>query len=223
MRTAIPSGSWLALTLVIASLPPDALAQVDQQALARAIVGGDRRAAQKALGEATRALAPEEMGPELRAALISALERENSRYRGALRATFTGDSGRARELYEAFWGEGYLFLIEAVGALRDSKAIPALVTALGTGSYGVEDEGPPPAPRHHSARVSRRRSRRTASRAAVIADSLVLIVKSTFRFPTIVGASTRSVSTRNQSRAPRSRTTKVDGPRNRLFAYAFGP
>ena len=78
------------------------------------------------------------MGPVLRAALISALERENSRYHGALRATFTGDSDRARELYEAFWGEDYLFLIEAVGALRDSKAIPALVTALGTGWMTIQ-------------------------------------------------------------------------------------
>jgi hypothetical protein len=123
----------LTLTLVVGAFPAVALAQLDQQALARTILGDDGRAAQEALHEATRALAPAEMGPELRAALISALERENSRYHGALRATFTGDSDHARELYEAFWGEDYLFLIEAVGALRDSKAIPALVTALGTG------------------------------------------------------------------------------------------
>ena len=38
VRIAIRSGSWLALTLVIASFPAVALDQVDQQALARKIL-----------------------------------------------------------------------------------------------------------------------------------------------------------------------------------------
>jgi hypothetical protein len=123
----------LTLTLAVGAFPAGALAQVDQQALARTILGDDGRAAQEALHEATRALAPEEMGPELRAALISVLERENSLYHTMGRAARMGDSDRARELEREGWGEAHLFLIEAVGALRDPAAIPALVGAMPTG------------------------------------------------------------------------------------------
>jgi hypothetical protein len=135
VRTAIPSGPWLALTLVIAAFPPGALAQVDQQALARAIVGDDRRAAQEALDEATRALAPEEMGPELRAALIAALERQNQVYRATAEAAIareaTGFSPpKLDRLGREFWGEGYGFLVETVIGLQDREAIPALAGAL---------------------------------------------------------------------------------------------
>ena len=135
MRIAIRSGSWLALTLVIASLPAVALAQVDQQALARAIVGDDRRAAQEALDEATRALAPEEMGPELRAALIAALERQNQVYRASAEAAVARDASgfsppELDRLGREFWGEGYMFLQATVASLRDRETIPALTGAL---------------------------------------------------------------------------------------------
>jgi hypothetical protein len=135
VRTAIPSGSWLALTLVIASLPAVALAQVDQQALARAILGDDRRAAQEAFDEATRALAPEEMGPELRAALIAALERQNQVYRATAEAAVARDASgfsppKLDRLGREFWGEGYGFLVETVISLQDREAIPALAGAL---------------------------------------------------------------------------------------------
>jgi hypothetical protein len=137
VRIAIRSGSWLALTLVIAAFPHVALAQVDQQALARTILGDDSRAAQEALDAATRALAPEEMGPELRVALISVLERENSLYHAAVRASMTGHLDRAEELHRQSWGENHLFLIRTVGALRDPAAIPALVGAIDTGMNAI--------------------------------------------------------------------------------------
>jgi len=131
MPIAFRSGFWLAVMLLVAASPAVALAQVDQQALARAIVGDDRRAAQDAFDEATRALAPEEMGPELRAALIAALERQNQVYRA------TAEASTAREvsgfsppeldrLGREFWGEGYGFLVETVIGLQDREAIPAL-------------------------------------------------------------------------------------------------
>ena len=128
----------LTLTLVVSASPAVALAQVDQQALARAIAGDDRRAAQEAFDEATRALAPEEMGPELRAALIAALERQNEAYQASMETATTREalSPRPSTINRSrlvFWGEGYGFVIEAVAALRDPQAIPALVGALGTG------------------------------------------------------------------------------------------
>ena len=127
----------LAVIFVLAAHPSHTTAQVDQQSLARTILGDDGRAAQEALDEATRALTPEEMGPELRAALIAVLERQGSLYHAAVRASMTGHSDRAEELYGKFWGENYLFLIRTVGALRDPAAVPALVGAIDTGMNAV--------------------------------------------------------------------------------------
>jgi hypothetical protein len=135
MRTQSRATILLALVLVTAALPSGGRAQVDQQALARAIVGDDRRAAQEALDEATRALAPEEMGPELRAALIAALERQNQVYRATAEAAIaweaTGFSPpKLDRLGREFWGEGYMFLQATVASLRDREAVPALTGAL---------------------------------------------------------------------------------------------
>jgi hypothetical protein len=137
-----------AVTLIAAALPTGALAQVDQQALARTILGGDRQAAVAAVHETTTRLPAEEVGPALREALIAALERQNRIYEAILRNAAArpqvhqpplseAESARAWEesnrRFGEFWREDYGTLISAVIAMRDPQAIPALVGAAGQG------------------------------------------------------------------------------------------
>ncbi len=130
---------FVALTWVLAAPLSPARAQMDQQALARTILGSDQRAAKLALDEATRALAPAEMGPELRAALIAVLERQNEVYLTYTKMMASGvvdgieDPNEFPPAMQEFWREGYIFLVEAVIALRDPLAIPALAGAVGHG------------------------------------------------------------------------------------------
>jgi hypothetical protein len=72
----------LSVVLAIVVLPSVAASQTDQQALARQILEGDDRAANYAVARAERMLREgEEVGPELRSALITPLERQNRAYR----------------------------------------------------------------------------------------------------------------------------------------------
>jgi hypothetical protein len=122
------------LTVVFAFLafPPAAAPQTDQQALAYQILEGDDRAANDAVARAERLLREgEEVGPELRAALITALERQNRAYRDHVGMIHAGR--RDPEIERAFWGEGYISLTSAVIMLRHPETIEALAGALTIG------------------------------------------------------------------------------------------
>jgi hypothetical protein len=122
----------LAILLVLASLPSGVQAQADQQALARQILEGDDRAASDAVGHAERMTREgEEVGPELRAALITALERQNRAYRK--HSEMQHARRRDPEIERAFWGEGYIILTRAVVRLRHPETIEALAGALTIG------------------------------------------------------------------------------------------
>jgi len=119
----------LVIALFAVALGPATVqAQVDQRALARQILSGSAGDRSRAL-EAARALGPQNMGPELRTALIGALEREGrtraQRYEADLR-------GEALEPLED--PEFIARVASVVAELRDPRAIPALTSALGTGS-----------------------------------------------------------------------------------------
>jgi len=125
------------LTLAVASPLSQARAQVDQHALARNLLGEDGDAALAAMHEAAMTLKAPEMGPELRAALITVLERQNKTFLTYKRMMASGvvdgieDPTEFPPEMQEFWGEGYFFLIETVISLRDPLAIPALVGAVG--------------------------------------------------------------------------------------------
>jgi hypothetical protein len=122
------------LTVVFAffAFPPIAAAQTDHQALAQQILEGDDRAANHAVALAERLLREgEEVGPELRAALITALKRQNRAYRDHVGMIHAGR--RDPEIERAFWGEGYISLTEAVIMLRHPETIEALAGALTIG------------------------------------------------------------------------------------------
>jgi hypothetical protein len=131
--------SVAALSVVIASLPAVALAQVDQQALARSILGDDAYAAQVAVGRVEAVMESQGIGPELRAALITVLERQNEAYLTYKEMMASGvvDGIEDRTKFplemQEFWGEGYFHLFMTVIALRDPQAIPALAGVLGEG------------------------------------------------------------------------------------------
>lgn len=107
---------------------PAGHAQVDQSALARQILGTNATERSRAV-ETARSLGAENLGPELRAALIRALERE-----GEIRAQ-RYHAGRRGEVVEPMEDPELIAkLARVVAELRDPRAIPALTAALGTGS-----------------------------------------------------------------------------------------
>ena len=124
--------AFLSVVLSIVILPSAAASQTDQQALARQILEGDDRAANHAVARAERLLREgEEVGPELRGALITALESQNRAYRDHVGMV---DAGRRDpEIERAFWGEGYISLTSAVVMLRHPETIEALAGALTIG------------------------------------------------------------------------------------------
>ena len=136
--------SVAALSMVIASLPAVALAQVDQDVLARTILGDDAYAAQVAVGRVQAVMQSEGIGPELRAALITVLERQNEVYFNYKKVFASGvlngidDPADYPPEMGEFWGEGYFHLFMTVIALREPQAIPALVGALGEGPRVAE-------------------------------------------------------------------------------------
>ncbi len=105
-------------------------AQVDQSVLAQRILGSDIDERTEALEQAGR-LRPQDTGPELRTALIRALERA-----GQVRAQRYHASLRGEALQPLEDGEFILRVSRVVAELRDPRAIPALIGALGTG-FGV--------------------------------------------------------------------------------------
>jgi hypothetical protein len=123
----------MALMLMAFAFPAGAQTPVDQQALARQILAEDRTTARDAFYELRKSLTPEKMGPELRTALITVVERQNRIFREAAEASraYAGLPPSAlQHRPERFWGMGFMDLLETVIALGDPKAIPALADAL---------------------------------------------------------------------------------------------
>lgn len=105
-------------------------AQGDQHALAQQVRGGNREDQSRAVWSALT-LGPQATGPELRAALIALLERNN----GIL------DEAADRKVAVATLvdPEFVAHVAHVVSQLEDPQAIPALAGALGSGSTLVPD------------------------------------------------------------------------------------
>lgn len=118
-------------------------APVDQSEVARQLLTGDAVERGRALSR-VRQIGPERVNPQLRGALISALEREN---------TLVGQSRARRAAGEIVprLGNPELAagLAHVVSAFRDPRAIPGLAGALGSSppaSSALADFGEPAAP-----------------------------------------------------------------------------
>jgi len=127
-RSSSVAFSLVALLWAAGTQPVSMRAQevLDQRVLATQLLGSDKAQRDRALA-AIRGLEPARIGPELRGALIAALERENARTRIRHEAGERGETLEPRE--DDFYGN----VAEAVAALRDPRSIPALAGALGTG------------------------------------------------------------------------------------------
>lgn len=120
----------LATVLMIALNVTAGRAQGDQAALARRLIQGDAMERGRAL-EAAQALGAKNTGPELRAALITLLERNN---RIVVQA-----ATRKQALATLEDPEFIAHVAHVVSQLEEPQAIPALAGALGTGSTLVPD------------------------------------------------------------------------------------
>lgn len=119
----------IVVALVAASLAPwgpSAQEPVNERAIAQLLLAEDAKERLQGVAVA-RALGPAQTGPELRTALITALERENAVSRARAGAARRGEHLENRN------DEIYFEVAEVVVALRDPRAIPALAGALGTG------------------------------------------------------------------------------------------
>ncbi len=119
----------LASVLLAAGLhAPAALAQVglSQAAVARQLLVEDREAKVEALVQAQR-IRPDARSPELRVALIKALEQENALRRARWQASRRG------ETLEPIMDDIYGSVAQEVVEMRDPRAIPALAGAVGSG------------------------------------------------------------------------------------------
>src|SRR6266568_502049 len=105
-------------------------AQGDQHALAQRILGGNVEDQSRAVW-AAMTLGPQATGPELRAALITLLERNNRIRDEALKRNVA-----TATLVDP---EFVAHVAHAVSQLEDPQAIPALAGALGSGSTLVPD------------------------------------------------------------------------------------
>lgn len=105
-------------------------AQVDQRAIAKGLLAADGADRVRALARA-EAIRPADMGPELRSALIEALEREGELLARREAARQRGEAVPPLERLQD--PEFILALARLVIELRDPRAIPALAGALGTG------------------------------------------------------------------------------------------
>lgn len=101
-------------------------AEVTQQAVAQRLLSDSRQEQIDALAIA-RGIAPGETGDALRAALIEVLARETATRLKRDQAALRG------EMLEPIANDFYAGVTESVVALKDTRAIPALSGALGTG------------------------------------------------------------------------------------------
>ncbi len=123
------SSVFLAIALsAIGQSPKNISAQVDQRTLVERIRGQDAVARHEAV-LTTLSMDPSDTGPELRSALVGALEAINEMQRRAIR------EGGVME--EAVDPHLHLDLVIAVSSLRDPSTTPALVGALGHGASVV--------------------------------------------------------------------------------------
>jgi len=117
----------LLVTVLCATM---AEAQQDQRALARQLLQGSRAERSQAL-ETTRGLGQGKMDPDLRAALITVLERNNRTVAEAV---------LRKEPVATFEDPEFIaHVAHVVSQLEDPQAIPALAGALGSGSTLVRD------------------------------------------------------------------------------------
>jgi len=115
----------------------------DQSEVARRLLTGDVSERAGALGR-VRQIGPEKVNPQLRAALITALEREN-----ALVAQFRARRAAGEVVPRLGNGELLAGLAFVVSAFRDPRAIPGLAGAHGyspAASAALADFGEPAAP-----------------------------------------------------------------------------
>lgn len=111
--------------------PKQASAQVDQPQLARQILGSEATIRRAAVLQVER-MGSKNAGPELRAALIAALERDGEIRADRYRARRRGETLEPLEDPELVGP-----LTRTVAALQDPAAIPALAGALGTGFAAI--------------------------------------------------------------------------------------
>jgi hypothetical protein len=105
-------------------------AQMDQHAIAQQLLRGDVAERGRALGQ-TWGFEPQMIGAELRAALITLLERNNR---------IVAEAAKRKEPLARFEDPEFVaHVAHAVSQLEDPQAIPALAGALGTGSTLVVD------------------------------------------------------------------------------------
>jgi hypothetical protein len=121
-------------SVIFLVLPSMVEGQRSQEAIARALVADDAMQQTRAVAEAQR-IGAGQVGPELRRALIAALQQKNETYRGYARARWRGEPATA-------WGgdgEGhvYLALVELVVDMKHPETVDALVGALGTGLSAI--------------------------------------------------------------------------------------
>jgi hypothetical protein len=117
----------LVIVFLVAGASPATGAQGDQGVLAQQFVAGDVETRYRAL-EVVRRMAPESVSPDLRKALVAALERENAIRQQRYEADKRGELLTDQEAPELIFR-----ISEVVIALRDPQTIPALARALGTG------------------------------------------------------------------------------------------
>jgi hypothetical protein len=131
------------LLLFAAGAETQTLAPVDQSELARRLLTGDVGVRAGALGR-VRQIGPEKVNPQLRAALIAALERENTLVEQSRARRAAGEVVRSLGNGELVAGLAFV-----LSAFRDPRAIPGLAGALGSSpaaAAALADFGDPAAP-----------------------------------------------------------------------------
>ncbi len=122
-RTALYASVLLAVVVLHTS---EVHGQADQQALARQLLVTDRQTKEEALRRIQQ-IRPGARAPQLRLALIEALEQENTLGRERREAMERG------ETLEPIRDDIHGSVAEVVVALRDPRAIPALAGSVGHG------------------------------------------------------------------------------------------
>lgn len=123
-KTALSAGALLLLFAARAETQNPAT--IDQPEVSRSLLTGDASARGRAL-TLVRQIGPQKVSPQLRAALITALERENGRVAKVRARRAAGEAVPDLENPELAAG-----LAHVVSAFRDPRSIPGLVGALGS-------------------------------------------------------------------------------------------